>query len=207
MFIDVYQADVGQLLNEICHELDEPVASLRANAAAALADPELEPQVRRRLEQIAGQAEWLASMIHDCMVATYWGEEDGTGGRTANVVCVIKEALAACRLGWPGDVSVTAPPGPVPCALPPVALRRVISNLLSNATRAAGSSGVVRVEVNRSGNMTVVIVEDSGPGFGMIPHGHGIGLAEVARNVIKYGGRLECSRGACGGARVSLWLP
>jgi signal transduction histidine kinase len=54
--------------------------------------------------------------------------------------------------------------------------------------------------------MTVVMVEDSGPGFGMIPPGHGIGLAEVATNVIKYGGKLECRRGARGGALVSLWF-
>jgi signal transduction histidine kinase len=66
---------------------------------------------------------------------------------------------------------------------------------------------VVAVEIKRDRSMTVVMVEDSGPGFGMIPPGHGIGLAEVASNVVKYGGKLEFRRGARGGARVSLWLP
>ena len=207
MITDANHAHTEQLLNEICHDLHEPVASIRATAAVALADPGLASQVRRRLEQIAGQAEWLADMIHDCM-GTECGEgEEGPGNYPANVVHVVNEAVAACRLTWPGDVSVTSPPAPVLCALHPVILRRVISNLLSNATRAAGPSGVVTVGVNRSQGMTVVIVEDSGPGFGMIPQGYGIGLAEVARNVIGYGGKLECGRGARGGARVSLWLP
>ncbi len=118
-----------------------------------------------------------------------------------------REAVAACRLTWPGDLSVTSPPGSVLCALDPVILRRTISNLLSNATRAAGPSGVVAVEIKRDRSMTMVMVEDSGPGFGKIPQGHGIGLAEVASNVIRYGGKVECGRGARGGVRVSLWLP
>jgi len=207
LFIDAYPEHIEQLLNETCHDLHEPVESIRTTAVAALADPGLASQVRRRLEQIEGQAEWLANMIQDCLGTACQGETAGTGNRPADVVCVVNEAVAACNLTWPGEMSVTSPPGPVWCALHPVVLRRVISNVLSNATRAAGPSGVVTVEVNRSQDMTVLMVEDSGPGFGMIPHGYGIGLAEVARNVIRNGGKLECDRGTSGGARVSLWLP
>jgi signal transduction histidine kinase len=209
----VNQSDVGQLLDEICDDLREPVTTIHAAAAAALTEPGLGTQVRLRLEQIAGQAGWLANIVNDC---TRTERPDGTERQDgeertsncpANVTYVVNEAVAACRLAWPGDVSVTSPPGPVLCALHPVVLRRVISNVLSNATRAAGPSGVVTVEVNRSQSMTILIVEDSGPGFGMIPQRYGIGLAEVARNVIGCGGRLECGPGARGGARISLWLP
>lgn len=208
MFVDVYQAHAEQQLNEICHDLREPVASIRETAAAALADPRLEIQVRRRLEQIAGQADWLASIISDCSrTACQQDGAEGTGDGSANVAWVINEAVAACRLTWPGGLSVTSPPGPVLCALDPVILRRIVSNVLSNATRAAGPSGAVAVEMKRARTMTVVMVEDSGPGFGKIPHGHGIGLAEVASNVIRYGGKVECGRGERGGVRVSLWLP
>src|SRR5438874_13025203 len=62
--IDVYQTHTEQQLNEICRDLCKPVVSIRVTAAAALADPGLETQVRRRLEQIAGQADWLASIIN-----------------------------------------------------------------------------------------------------------------------------------------------
>lgn len=207
MIIDVYQADVGQLLGEICHDLREPVGTIRATAAAALAGPELETQVRRRLEQIAGQADWLASIINECIRTECQDGGEGTDDSPANVMHVVNEAVAACRLTWPGDLSVISPHETVLCAVHPVTLRRIISNVLSNATRAAGPSGVVAVEIKRDRSMTVVMVEDSGPGFGMIPPGYGIGLAEVASNIIKYDGKLECRRGARGGARVSLWLP
>jgi signal transduction histidine kinase len=208
LFIDVYQTHEQQQLNEICHDLAGPVASIRETAATALADPGLETQVRRRLKQIAGQADWLTSIVNDCLRTEC--QQDGvkgTGDGPANVACVVDEAVAACRLTWPGDLSVTSPPGPVVCALDPVILRRIISNVLSNATRAAGPSGAVAVEIKRDRSMTVVMIEDSGPGFGMIPQGHGIGLAEVASNVIRYGGKVECGRGVRGGVRVSLWLP
>ena len=208
LFIGVFQAHEEQQLNEICHDLREPVASIRETAAAALVDPGLETQVRRRLEQIAGQADWLASIITDCLrTECQQNGVNGTGGGPANVARVVNEAVATCRLTWPGDLLVTSPPGPVLCVQEPVNLRRTISNVLSNATRAAGPSGVVAVEIKRDRSMTVVTVEDSGPGFGKIPPGHGIGLAEVASNVIRYGGKVECGRGARGGVRVSLWLP
>jgi two-component system sensor histidine kinase TctE len=208
LFTDVYQTHEQQQLNEICHNLAGPVASIRETAATALADPGLETQVRRRLEQIAGQADWLASIVNDCLRTEC--QQDGVKGNgdgPANVACVVDEAVAACRLTWPGDLPVTSPPGPVLCALDPVILRRIISNVLTNATRAAGPSGAVAVEIKRDRSMTVVMIEDSGPGFGMIPQGHGIGLAEVASNVIRYGGKVECGRGVRGGVRVSLWLP
>ena len=203
----VYQADAGQLLNQICQDLAGPVASMQAMAAAALADPQPGSRLRRRLEQIAEQAEWLASMIDDSTGTK--GGEDGraSGNPSVNVVRIVNQAVTTCRLTWPGDLRVTAPAGPVLCALQPVALRRIVSNVLSNAIRAAGPSGVVTIEVKRSQGMTVLMVEDSGPGFGMIPQGYGIGLAEIARNVISCGGKLECSHGEHGGARISLWLP
>ena len=208
MFIDVYQTHEEQQLNEICHDLAGPVVRIRETAATALTAPGLGTQVRRRLEQIAGQADWLASIINGCL-RTECQQNGAKGARDGpvNVAGVVSEAVAACRLTWPGDLSVTSPPGSVPCALDPVILRRTISNLLSNATRAAGPAGVVAVEIKRDRSMIMVMVEDSGPGFGKIPQGHGIGLAEVASNVIRYGGKVECGRGARGGVRVSLWLP
>ena len=208
MFIDVYRTHEEQQLNEICHNLAGPVVRIRETAATALAAPGLGSQVRQRLEQIVGQADWLASVINGCLrTECHQNEVKEARDGPVNVADIVSEAVAACRLTWPGDLSVTSPPGSVLCALDPVILRRTISNLLSNATRAAGPSGVVAVEIKRDRSMTMVMVEDSGPGFGKIPQGHGIGLAEVASNVIRYGGKVECGRGARGGVRVSLWLP
>ncbi len=63
------------------------------------------------------------------------------------------------------------------------------------------------VEIQQQKDAVMLAVEDDGPGFGKIPSGVGLGLSAVARNVVMYGGRMECSGGMRGGARVSLWLP
>ena len=66
---------------------------------------------------------------------------------------------------------------------------------------------MVTVQIRRRNGLATLVVEDSGPGFGKIPSGAGLGLSAVARNIVRHGGRMECARGAGGGARVSLWLP
>lgn len=216
--IDVHEApDLVQQFRETCHDMRQPVAGVFALAAAALAEPGLPTAARERLEQIVGQAGWLTDMIDDFIRDTQRQEADDidrTGldetGREANrpdVVRIVNEVIAAGRLTWPCDLTVASPAAPVRCALPSVMLRRIVANLLSNGARAAGRSGVVTVQIRRRSGLVMLVVEDSGPGFGNISSGAGLGLPAVARNIVRYGGRVEFGRGAGGGARVSLWLP
>jgi signal transduction histidine kinase len=216
--IDVREApDLVQQLRETCHDMREPIASVLALTAAAMAEPGLPDTVRVRLEQIARQEEWLAAMIHELLHDAVKEEADETGeacedetGETAgrpDAVRVVNEVIAAGRPNLRCDLTVTSLAAPVRCALHPVLLRRIVSNVLSNAARAAGPSGLVTVQLSRSKGLLRLVVEDSGPGFGNIPSGLGLGLAGVARTIVRHGGRIECGRGARGGARVSLWIP
>jgi signal transduction histidine kinase len=216
--IDVHVApDSVQQLRETCHDMRQPVASVFALAAAALAEPGLPAAARERLEQIVVQAEWLAGMIDDFMhdsrpeePSDLGGADPGETGRRVgrpDVVRLVSEVIAAGRLTWPCDLTVVSPAAPVRCTLHPVMLRRIVSNVLSNAARAAGPSGTVTVQIRRRAGLVVLVVEDTGPGFGNIPSGAGLGLSAVARNIVRYGGRVECRRRPGGGARVSLWLP
>lgn len=213
MSLDVHEAqEVLQKLRETCHDMRQPVASVFALAAAALAEPGLPAASRERLKQIVGQAGWLADMIDDFLHETQ-PEEAGEAGQTdevavrPDVVRTLNEVIAAGRLSWSCDLTVISPAAPVQCTLPPSLLRRTVSNVLSNAARAAGPSGIVTVQIRRRRGLVVLVVEDSGPGFGNIPSGVGLGLSAVARNIVRHGGKVECGRGAGGGARVSLWLP
>lgn len=221
MSIDVHEAPgVAQQLRDTCHDMREPVAGVLALTAAALDEPGLPSAARLRLEQISGQAEWLAEMIHEVLNGTIkeQQEEDETAGLCSrdatapaprpDAVCVVGEVIRAGRPTWDCDLSVTSPGTPVLCTLHPVLLRRVVANVLSNAARAAGPAGLVTVQVWQSKKgLLRLVVEDSGPGFGNIPSGFGLGLAWVTRTVVRHGGRVECGRGASGGARVSLWVP
>jgi signal transduction histidine kinase len=204
------KADLAQQLRETFHDMRQPVAATMALAAAALTESALPTATRGRLEQIIEQAEWLADIIHGCLLAQRQEEPadiEEPGHDLADIVHVVGEVIAAERLTWPGAVTLIAPVGPLWCMFPPVLLRRAASNVLDNAVRAAGPAGMVSVEIERRDDGVMLAVEDNGPGFGEIPSGARLGLSAVARNVIKYGGRMEYGCGVRGGARVSLWLP
>ena len=191
-------------LRQACHDIRQPIAGVLALAEAALAEAGLPENTRTRLRQIVGLAEWQSDVIQ------HWLQESGVGPSDADhadVVEVVNEAVAAERVTWAGELTLVWPPAPVFTLLHPVTLRRMAANLLANATHAAGPSGKVTIEVSRRASRVLLAVEDSGPGFGRVPTGFGIGLSAVARQALQHQGRLECGRGSLGGGRVSLWLP
>jgi signal transduction histidine kinase len=191
-------------LRQACHDLRQPIAGVLALAGAALADADLPEKARDYLSKIVGLAEWQSEVVE------HWLRTPGAwppAPHETEVLAVITEAVAAQQVTWAGDLTVLWPPGPVFVGLPRVSLRRMAANVLANATRAAGPSGRVTIEVSTRATWMLLAVEDDGPGFGRIRQDFGLGLSAVAREAIAHCGRLECCRGSLGGARVNLWLP
>jgi two-component system, OmpR family, sensor histidine kinase QseC len=193
-----------QGLRQACHDIRQPIAGVLALAGAALAEAGLPEKTRIRLNQIVGLAEWQSDVIGHWLQAS---EASQPNADHADVVWVVNEAIAAERVTWAGELTLVWPPEPVFALLHPVTLRLMAANLLANATRAAGPSGTVIIEVSRQDKRALLAVEDNGPGFGWLPRGFGLGLSAVARQAVDHQGRLECCRGSLGGGRVSLWLP
>ena len=198
-------------LREVCHDIRQPIAGVLALAGAALIEADLPEGARSRLEQIVELAEWQSELLENWLEAAA-GDAAPAAGRI-DAVQVVNEAAAAERLIWAGSLTLIWPPEPVFIRMLPVVLRRMTANLLDNATRAAGPSGTVTVEVTRWDSRMLLAVEDDGPGFGSHvrgkgpARGHGLGLSTVARQAIQCGGRLSAAAGSLGGGRVSLWLP
>lgn len=175
-----------------------------ALAGAALVEPGLPENVRGRLEQIVDQAQWLADMVRDCLGAD---EHPATAPPLVDLTAVADEAVAAERVTYVGDLDLARPSVPVLTQGSRVTIRRIIANLLSNATRAAGPVGRVRTEIGYDHNRALLVIDDSGPGFGRIPADTGLGLCAVVRGVGESRGRLDYGRSSLGGVCVRLWLP
>lgn len=117
--------------------------------------------------------------------------------RPADLVEVINEAIAAEDVTWPaGEHILACPPQRVFVPLHKVTVRRMVANVLANATRSAGPAASVIIEVCRQASRTLLAVED-GPGFGRFPRPPGV-WPVLGGTQGPQAGRPECRRGSLG---------
>ncbi len=125
-----------------------------------------------------------------------------------------------------GDPSIVVDAGSLLATVDRSKVERIVSNLLTNARKHAGSSAVVRVDVVVRAGMAMLMVDDDGPGIPEELHervfepftrgpgggegaspGTGIGLALVSRFAQLHGGRASVGSSPLGGARFLVELP
>jgi signal transduction histidine kinase len=195
---------VSQRLRETCHDMRQPVAAVLSLADAALTEPCLPDVTRSYLEQISTQAQSLADVVHQWLHADEHADE---GARLTDLAHLADEAATAERVTFEGTLKLLPQAERVLIRANPVDIRRIIANLLGNATRAAGSVGKVTIEVSCDSGLAQLVVEDSGPGFGHIPEGTRLGWGIVAQNLARCGGSIKYGESTLGGVRASFCLP
>ena len=198
-------------VREVCHDLRQPVAAILMLASAAEMRPDVPERVRDVLQEIMSQTEEISATVRQFLDDAKQGV-DGLGEPVpCNVAGLAAESVERWRATFDGDLALAAAEDPLHVTVDPVLFKRALGNVLSNGTRAAGESGRVQVTVRRfetaEGERAVIEVDDSGPGFGNIPAGHGLGLAVVRRTIEAAGGAVEFAEGPLGGALVRLVLP
>jgi hypothetical protein len=198
-------------VREVCHDLRQPVAAILMLASAAEMRPDVPERVRDVLQEIMSQTEEISATVRQFLDDAKQGV-DGLGDPVpCNVAGLAAESVERWRATFDGDLALAAAEDPLHVTVDPVLFKRALGNVLSNGTRAAGDSGRVQVTVRRfetaQGERAVIEVDDSGPGFGNIPAGHGLGLAVVRRTIEAAGGSVELAEGPLGGALVRLVLP
>ena len=193
----------GQQFWEICHDMRQPVAGVLSLAAAALTVPELPSAARARLEQIVAEAQTLAELIEQSL---YRGDPAADFGQT-DLGRLVSQVVASEQVTYHGLLDMTAPGGPVVAAISHVDARRILANLLSNATRAAGPDGCVTVRVGCVRDWAQLTVLDSGPGFAKISRSTGLGTGVIARCLVRWGGRIDYGRSPDGGVKATVSLP
>lgn len=181
----------------------QPVAAILVLAEAALSESSIPTAARARLAEVREQAAWLGDLLQCLLEPPSPGTADRESHDLAAIASGVVEGEQATydgelRLGWSG--------GKVGVLGNATELRRAIANLLSNATRAAGPRGKVAVELHSAGDRVLLTVDDSGPGFGLIRRGSGLGLRAVARGLKSCGGSIEYGRSRLGGTRALLVL-
>ena len=216
----------------VTHEINTPLAAIRS-AGQNLADGIVtEPSsVKRYGQLIEREGARLATLVAQALdFAGIASASRAYGAEPVAVGQLVDEAVGDLRLVLEqGGVTVEKD---VPADLPAVrgdaaALRRVITNLVANATKFAAAGKWVAVRAARGGKGRVVLrVEDRGPGIPRderqrvfepfyrsharerndIP-GAGLGLSLVRHVVRAHGGDVRIEARDGGGTAVVVELP
>lgn len=200
------QPDVDDVVRQLAHDVRQPVAAIRALAAAAAADARAPEVVLQRLRQIDHEANWVCKLIDDLLAD--FRTQPAHRLEPVEICTLLRDVVISERLTYRGRIVCDCAPGDGCYVIASATrLRRAVANVLANATRAAGSDGNVWLTERTDGDMRVIEIADDGPGFGQVAQGNGIGL-QIARQVIaECRGRIEIERRPEGRTLVRLMLP
>lgn len=182
------------------HDLRQPLSTAALLLDHVAGSPSLETAVLARIRESQRQVAWALEMLRD--------QERAQGA--ADVIEVGETVVDMIPLTSERCEVTLARPSPAWVRVEPIGLARATRNLLDNGIHAATSSpgtGVVQVTVDRRGDLAVLSIDDSGPGFGRVPTRHGVGLDSVRRFAQRWGGLVTIGASTLGGACVELRLP
>lgn len=201
------------------HELRTPLSVLRAEADVALSTPRTATAYRDSLVRIRSEGDRLRRLVDDLLWLARFDSQPPAPGHELVDLDVLAAGCADRFRAVVPDITAVVSDTPALISAPPDWIDRLMSVLMDNACRYAGSGGQVRISVRATGGRLAVAVEDSGPG---IPEeqrsrlfdrfqraeesgsGTGLGLAIGDSIVRSTGGRWRVASSPLGGALLEV---
>lgn len=218
-------AAMGELARQVNHDIKNGIAPLRNVlrhlAQVARDQPAELPRVFAERRQTLG-----ASLTYlETLAANYAKLSPPPEALRCDANAVTRETTAQIPVGA-AELSLDLPDGLPEVRIDPLALRRIIENLVTNAVDSLDSqSGVVTVSTSRvlereRAAQVRIVVEDTGKGmseaelerafqdfYSTKSGGTGLGLSIVRRLVTDAGGRLRVETSPGAGSRFIVDLP
>jgi signal transduction histidine kinase len=213
------------LVEDVSHELRNPVAVISANVEAVLGNEQSTPDERRDATAVVTRATGRMSRLLEDLLATARKRSSAFVDREVDLAGLARDVadefmLLAAERHLRLDLRLFS--GPVVYADPSL-LDRALSNLLSNAVRLAPRGSVVTVASGSRQGWAWVAVRDQGPGIteeertrvfdrfhrgpGEEGRGSGLGLS-IARQIVEsHEGRLILADRTGPGSTFVVWLP
>lgn len=203
------------LLAGVSHDLRSPLARLKM-ALGMLAE-ERESPLLTRMERDVGEMETLIGAQLELARA-----QEREAAEATDIDALLNELIEAAEAQSPGQTHLRADAPPCQAVIAPLALRRILGNLLENALRYGGPGRLELVRRRCAGTL-LIGVRDRGPGipaaqreavfrpfFRLDPSrnrttgGSGLGLA-IARQLAETQGWTVALKPRVGGG-TSAWL-
>ncbi len=211
------------LMADVAHELRTPLTIIQGRLEGLIDG--VYPRDDDRLTAVLNDTRVLARLVED--LRTLANAESGhltlekePTDLAILVQDVVKAFSAEARMARIA-MRVDAPAELPPVEVDPLRIREVLSNLLSNAIRHAGSGGAVSIAIEPLGDRMAIRVADTGSGIspedlpkifdrfhkGRASSGSGLGLT-IARNlVVAHGGEIRAESQLGHGTTMILTLP
>ncbi len=223
---DLVQANrlaiLGQVAAGVAHEINQPLATIRAyaeNANIFLERRQTEP-VKDNLSAIAALTERISTITEELKAFARKGR---TAAEPVDLRSVIEGAVILLRSRFAGRLDaleIELPPPGLNVVGTRIRLEQVLINLFQNALEAleGRDNAKVEVSVHETVDHVEIIVSDNGPGIPIAildslftpfntskEKGLGLGLVISKDIVVDYGGRIEVESDA-DGTRFTIHL-
>ena len=218
------------LVEDVSHELRNPVAVVQANVEAVLANDDATASEREHALAVISRATSRMSRLLEDLLATARRRSGAFADQNLDLNAFVNEVIDEHRLladERPLQVTTRIARGPVVYA-DPESLARALANLLSNAIRLAPAHSTLTVASGSVGGWAWIAVQDEGPGIaeeeqqGVFDRfrratngdngsrrrrGSGLGLA-IARQIVEsHEGKLTLFSQLGVGSTFVIWLP
>lgn len=200
-----------EMLAGVSHDLRTPLTRMKLSLALLPDSPET--------RELAGDVDDMQRMIEGYLAfARGEGDEDPVMSDLSeileDVAAGARHGSATLEVAWKGDMNVE---------LRPIAIKRCLTNIVSNAQRYASE---IRMEAVRGRTAVEITIDDNGPGIppenyedvfrpffrldqsrNAATGGVGLGLS-IARDVARsHGGEVTLAPSPLGGLRVAVRIP
>ena len=215
------RATVGEMARQVNHDMKNGLVPIR-NVVRHLA--QVQQHSPHELATVFGERRTTleSSVAYLDELAIRWTRLTPRADRSAvDVGALAREVAASARDAYGVQVHADPPTETHRVIGDPVALRRVLDNLVTNAAQSLnGDGGSVTVAVQRIDQVVRITVADTGRGmtpeevaralagfYTTKPQGTGLGLSVVRRLVSDHGGAVHIASAPGRGTTVTIELP
>jgi signal transduction histidine kinase len=211
-----------RFLADVSHEFSTPLTSILGYLDILQESGDMDPAIRHQaLSAMREEGDRMARLVQDLLLLARLDTQREMSVELVDLVALAREVTGNHPKR---GIEFVAPDAAVPVLADREALRRVISNLLSNAVRHTPPENRILVSVDREAEEAILRVADEGEGISeeavyhvferfyqadssRASEGSGLGLAIVKETVEALEGRVEVESAPGEGSTFTVRLP